>query len=127
MRTLVLARFRATYLTNMLHAGIDPHTVMSYSGHSDIETLMRYLSPAELPETQEKVNAINFGVSEMATKGPGSSPGLCVYAAACCFRSHAAMAKEAKRRAPPTRKCRSDCETPANRCACRLRRAHQRP
>jgi hypothetical protein len=46
----------------MLRAGIDPRTVMSYSGHSDMETLMRYLSPAELPETQEKVNAINFGV-----------------------------------------------------------------
>ena len=57
-----LHKFRATYLTNMLRAGIDPRTVMSYSGHSDMETLMRYLSPAELPETQEKVNAINFGV-----------------------------------------------------------------
>ncbi len=58
-----LHKFRGTYLSNMLRGGVDPRTLMSYSGHSDLETLMRYLAPAELPDTQSKVNAIGWGVS----------------------------------------------------------------
>ena len=57
-----LHKFRGTYLSNMLRGGVDPRTLMSYSGHSDLETLMRYLAPAELPDTQSKVNAIGWGV-----------------------------------------------------------------
>lgn len=56
-----LHKFRATYTTNLLRAGIDARTVMRYTGHSDLATVMRYLSPAELPETQEKINKINWG------------------------------------------------------------------
>jgi integrase len=56
-----LHKFRATYTTNLLRAGIDPRTVMQYTGHSDLATVMRYLSPAELPDTQKKVNSINWG------------------------------------------------------------------
>ena len=57
-----LKKFRATYLTNCLRAGIDARTLMSYSGHSDLETLLMYLTPAELSDTQAKVNSIDFGV-----------------------------------------------------------------
>ncbi len=53
-----LHKFRATYTTNLLRAGIDPRTVMKYTGHEDMETIMRYLAPAEAPETQKKINSI---------------------------------------------------------------------
>ncbi len=56
-----LHKFRATYTTNLLRAGIDARTVMEYTGHEDLATVLRYLSPAELPETQDKVNAIDWG------------------------------------------------------------------
>ena len=55
-----LHKFRATYTTALLRAGIDPRTVMQYTGHSDLATVMRYLAPAELPDTQKKVNAIQW-------------------------------------------------------------------
>ena len=53
-----LHKFRATYTTNLLRAGIDARTVMQYTGHADLATVMRYLSPAEGTETQNKINAI---------------------------------------------------------------------
>ena len=53
-----LHKFRATYTTNLLRAGIDARTVMKYTGHEDLETVLRYLSPAESVETQAKVNSI---------------------------------------------------------------------
>lgn len=56
-----LHKFRATNTTNLLRAGIDPRTVMQYTGHSDLGTVMRYLSPAELPDTQKKINRIAWG------------------------------------------------------------------
>ena len=31
---------------------------MKYTGHEDMETIMRYLKPAETMETQEKINSI---------------------------------------------------------------------
>jgi hypothetical protein len=34
---------------------------MEYTGHEDLATFLRYLYPAELPDTQEKVNAIEWG------------------------------------------------------------------
>jgi len=45
-------------ITNLLRAGIDARTVMKYFGHDDLETILRYLAPAESAETQAKVNAI---------------------------------------------------------------------
>ena len=56
-----LHKFRATYTTFLLRSGIDPRTVMQYTGHADMATVMRYLSPAELPDTQKKVNSIAWG------------------------------------------------------------------
>jgi integrase len=53
-----LHKFRATYTTNLLRAGIDVRTVMKYTGHADMETVLRYLSSAEGADTQEKINSI---------------------------------------------------------------------
>jgi integrase len=53
-----LHKFRATYTTNLFRAGIDVRTVMQYTGHTDMETVLRYLSPAEGTDTQDKINAI---------------------------------------------------------------------
>src|ERR1039458_5814579 len=50
-----LHKFRATYTTFLLRSGIDPRTVMQYTGHAEMATVMRYLSPAELPDTQKKI------------------------------------------------------------------------
>jgi hypothetical protein len=32
-----------------------------WTGHADMATVMRYLSPAELPDTQSKINSIAWG------------------------------------------------------------------
>ena len=41
-----LHKFRATCITRLLQSGMDLRTVMKFSGHSDLESVMRYLSPA---------------------------------------------------------------------------------
>ncbi|MGB6132541.1 MAG: site-specific integrase [Acidobacteriaceae bacterium] len=55
-----LHKFRATYTTNLLRAGIDVRTVMKYTGHADMATVLRYLSTAESSETQSKINSITW-------------------------------------------------------------------
>jgi integrase len=59
-----LKKFRGTYTTNLLRSGIDPRTVMLYTGHEDLATVMRYLAPAELHETESKINSIDWGGAE---------------------------------------------------------------
>ena len=39
-------------------SGIDARTVMKRTSHDDLESILRYLAPAESAETQSKVNAI---------------------------------------------------------------------
>jgi integrase len=51
-----LHKFRATFATLHLRAGVDLRTVQDWMGHSDIESTMRYLSPSMTPETKAKVN-----------------------------------------------------------------------
>jgi integrase len=53
-----LHKFRATYTTNLLRAGIDVRTVMDYTGHTDMATVLRYLAAAEGKDTQAKINSI---------------------------------------------------------------------
>ena len=55
-----LHKFRATYITTMLRSGLDIRTVMQLSGHSDLESVMRYLRPAEGVAVQAAVNAIQW-------------------------------------------------------------------
>jgi integrase len=55
-----LHKFRATFATRCLWAGLDLRTVQKWLGHSDMESTMRYLKPARNEAVREKVNQI-FG------------------------------------------------------------------
>jgi len=53
-----LHKFRATFATWSLWAGVDLRTVQQWLGHSDIESTMRYLKPSRSEQVREKVNEI---------------------------------------------------------------------
>jgi integrase/recombinase XerD len=53
-----LHKFRATFATRCLWAGVDLRTVQSYLGHSDIESTMRYLKPSRSAAAREKQNEV---------------------------------------------------------------------
>ena len=55
-----LHKFRATFATRCLWAGVDLRTVQNWLGHSDMESTMRYLKPSRSQEVRDKVNTI-FG------------------------------------------------------------------
>ena len=52
-----LHKFRATFATWHLLAGVDLRTVQLWLGHSDIESTMRYLKPSRSEHVRAKVNA----------------------------------------------------------------------
>jgi integrase/recombinase XerD len=51
-----LHKFRATFATWHLWAGVDLRTVQSWLGHTDLESTMRYLKPSRSQAVQQKVN-----------------------------------------------------------------------
>lgn len=51
-----LHKFRATFGTMHLQAGVDLRTVQKWLGHVDLESTLRYLKPARGAEVQRKVN-----------------------------------------------------------------------
>jgi integrase/recombinase XerD len=53
-----LHKFRATFATRCLWAGVDLRTVQQWLGHSDMESTMRYLKPSRSESVREKVNEI---------------------------------------------------------------------
>jgi integrase/recombinase XerD len=53
-----LHKFRATFATRCLWAGVDLRTVQQWLGHSDMESTMRYLKPSRSEKLREKVNDI---------------------------------------------------------------------
>ena len=53
-----LHKFRSTFATRCLWAGVDLRTVQQWLGHSDMESTMRYLKPSRSEKTREKVNEI---------------------------------------------------------------------
>jgi integrase/recombinase XerD len=55
-----LHKFRATFATLSLWAGVDLRTVQQWLGHSDMESTMRYLKPSRSAQVRDKVNRI-FG------------------------------------------------------------------
>lgn len=55
-----LHKFRATYITRSLQAGVDIRTLMDYTGHEDMETILRYLAPAEREDMRAKIGAIEW-------------------------------------------------------------------
>lgn len=58
-----LHKFRATFATWHLQAGIDIRTVQSWLGHKSVETTLRYLQPARGAAIQAKFNATFAGVT----------------------------------------------------------------
>ena len=55
-----LHKFRSTFATRCLWAGVDLRTVQQWLGHSDMESTMRYLKPSRSQQIRAKVNEI-FG------------------------------------------------------------------
>jgi len=53
-----LHKFRATFATRNLWAGVDLRTVQQWLGHSDMESTMRYLKPSRSLAVREKVNVV---------------------------------------------------------------------
>jgi integrase/recombinase XerD len=53
-----LHKFRATFATWSLWAGVDLRTVQQWLGHSDMESTMRYLKPTRSQHVRDKVNEI---------------------------------------------------------------------
>ncbi|MBI3475371.1 MAG: site-specific integrase [Acidobacteria bacterium] len=58
-----LHKFRATFATRCLWAGVDLRTVQQWLGHSDMESTMRYLKPSRSQQVRAKVNEIFTWVS----------------------------------------------------------------
>jgi len=52
-----LHKFRATFATWHLQAGVDLRTVQEWLGHSDLESTMRYLRPAQGHKVKSRVDA----------------------------------------------------------------------
>lgn len=52
-----LHKFRATFATLHLQAGVDLRTVQKWLGHTDLDSTLRYLKPARGAGVHEKVNA----------------------------------------------------------------------
>jgi integrase len=55
-----LHKFRATYITKLLRSGMDIRTVMKLSGHSDLQSVMRYLSPATDDAIRVHINSMTW-------------------------------------------------------------------
>jgi site-specific recombinase XerD len=53
-----LHKFRSTFATWALWAGVDLRTVQLWMGHTDMESTMRYLKPNRSQAVREKVNAM---------------------------------------------------------------------
>ena len=52
-----LHKFRATFATMHLQAGVDLRTVMTWMGQTNLESVIRYLKPARNQAVRERVNA----------------------------------------------------------------------
>jgi integrase len=55
-----LHTFRRTYITTLLRNGMDLRSVMVLSGHSDIESVIRYLRPVGTKEMMKRVDSIKW-------------------------------------------------------------------
>ena len=53
-----LHKFRATFATRCLWAGVDLRTVQMWLGHSDMDSTLRYLKPSRSQQVRDKVNEI---------------------------------------------------------------------
>jgi integrase len=55
-----LHKFRATYCTKLLRSGMDIRSVQALMGHSDLESTMRYVRPADSEQIEARINAISW-------------------------------------------------------------------
>lgn len=55
-----LHKFRSSCITSLLRSGMDLRTVMKFSGHSDLASVMRYLAPAADEAIKAQVNAVKW-------------------------------------------------------------------
>jgi|HubBroStandDraft_4_1064222.scaffolds.fasta_scaffold50535_2 hypothetical protein len=69
-----LHKFRATFATKCLWAGVDLRTVQQWLGHSDMESTMRYLKPSRSQQTRDKANEIFARACNQESTPEGSSP-----------------------------------------------------
>jgi integrase len=67
-RHWTIKRFRATYITMLLRDGYDVRTVMDYSGHEDMETMMKYLAVAQ--RLRGRIDTVNFLDAAYAEPAP---------------------------------------------------------
>jgi len=51
-------KFRSTFATTLLQAGVDLKTVQKLLGHKDLESTMRYFARAESGKVRARVDAI---------------------------------------------------------------------
>ena len=63
-----LHKFRATFATMHLRAGVDLRTVQHWMGHKDLASTLRYLKPARGNEALKKVNGTFPRVSQASSK-----------------------------------------------------------
>jgi site-specific recombinase XerD len=54
----LLQKFRATFATWSLWAGVDLRTVQQWLGYLDMESTMRYLKPSRSRHVRDKINEI---------------------------------------------------------------------
>jgi integrase len=67
-----LHKFRANYITTLLRNGMDLRSVMVLSGHSDIESVMRYLRPAGTKEMQARRHQV--ALTPLRPTGTSATP-----------------------------------------------------
>jgi integrase len=68
-----LHKFRATFATTHLQAGVDLRTVMTWMGQTNLESIIRYLKPARNQAVIEKVNS-SFAGHQRAKFHPSHMP-----------------------------------------------------
>jgi integrase len=69
-----LHKFRATFATMHLQAGVDLRTVQAWCGHVDLESTLRYLKPARGAKVQQAVNSTFAELREPAKSEPNVVP-----------------------------------------------------
>jgi integrase len=69
-----LHKFRATFATMHLQAGVDLRTVMTWMGQTNLESVIRYLKPARNQVMREKVNTTFGHPSQPNSHGSAAAP-----------------------------------------------------
>jgi site-specific recombinase XerD len=53
-----LKTFRSTFATSLLRSGMDARSVMAIMGHSDLETMQKYLAAMRIEPSQKLMSVI---------------------------------------------------------------------